>query len=73
LLAAETLDYGKEALGYYQKCVSLLPHLAGLTASDLKQAKVPRPPPNARTTPYVSRTAMTDPLFLRVPAGVPVQ
>lgn len=40
LLAAETLDYGKEALGYYQKCISLLPHLAGLTAPDLKQAKV---------------------------------
>ena len=45
MLAAETLDYGKEALGYYLKCVSLLPHLAGLTAPDLKQAKVPRPPP----------------------------
>jgi hypothetical protein len=50
LLAAETLDYGKEALGYYQKCISLLPHLAGLTAPDLKQAKVPRSPQRADHT-----------------------
>jgi hypothetical protein len=40
LMTDEAIDYSKETLNYYQKCLSLLPHLAGLTPDDLKQAKV---------------------------------
>lgn len=39
LLEAETIDYAKGALSYYQRCLSLLPHLSHLTPQELKEAK----------------------------------
>jgi hypothetical protein len=40
LLETNKVDYGQEALDYYQRCSSFLPHLYGLSEEERMQAKV---------------------------------